>query len=624
MTDLLFAVDPIFATLAHHSREAVVLTDESGLVLYANPCASQLLGVTIEVGDSFQAKMRSAAAEPVGVSNPSPAGGEPGAPPGGGHIELANGAHAFWSIHESSAAPGSRLHRVSLTAPARPMQEPPVWDLMHQSYDRAPVGLFLADLDLNFIQLNIACVRILDSTRRELLRRGAWHYLRDHVEPDELRQVPVQGRTGRTMSVEAPISTTAGATRWTTWTFWQVCDAGGQPAYFAGLIEDTTDRRAQTVLAREENERLSTLATMDQKTGLYNYAFMQQFLSRRLAEARRTGQCLSVLMLDIDRFRRINAIHGHDSGDLALLAMSGLLREALREEDVACRFGGEEFALVLAGADGDSALRVAERIRHRLSQLRPIPGRRSPITCSVGLASFPEHASTAASLIKAADMALFDAKRGGRNRVAVYSVRRPVHDLPQVDEIEKTLRGATPEAVQALITAIDLRDRYTGAHCQRVRQIALRIADRLEMSSAEVDLIDAAAPLLDVGKIALPDSILVNPGCLSPSEWEMVRRHPEWGEQLLRGTSLAEEAVEVVRWHHERLDGSGYPDGLTADEQPPVLRLIHVADVAAALRDDRPHRAAWTMREVHSYLQDAAGSILDTRMISAYRDCFPV
>jgi HD-GYP domain-containing protein (c-di-GMP phosphodiesterase class II) len=313
----------------------------------------------------------------------------------------------------------------------------------------------------------------------------------------------------------------------------------------------------------------------------------------------------------------VNASFGHDAGDRALRAVAECLRRSLREGDLACRYGGEEFIVILSGtaAEGQAA---AERIRRRVADLPPVAAGAGTITCSIGVAGFPDHASTADSLLKAADEALLSAKHAGRDRVCLFQPGPWELGPDQIERLGSGLQGAGQDAIRALITAIDLRDRFTAAHCQRVGRLAVSLGETLGCSLDELEVLRAGAPLIDVGKIGLPDYLLAKAGRLTRPEWELMRQHPIWGEQLVKCSSLPRDALQVVRWHHERLDGSGYPDGLTAARLPLVVRIAAVADVATALREDRPHREAWPRARVLQYLRRTAGKRFDADVVEAF------
>jgi diguanylate cyclase (GGDEF)-like protein len=169
-------------------------------------------------------------------------------------------------------------------------------------------------------------------------------------------------------------------------------------------------------------ESMARLATFDPLTGVANHRAMQEFLSARVSEAERMGGRVGVIMLDVDEFRRFNEDEGHDAGDRILNLVAGAMRAASRDYDFVARYGGEEFTIVCPGADLAMCQRVAERVRQEVEAIDYVSrtGRRVGVTASLGCASFPETAGEPAGLLKAADIALYEAKRAGRNRVAAY------------------------------------------------------------------------------------------------------------------------------------------------------------------------------------------------------------
>jgi diguanylate cyclase (GGDEF)-like protein len=178
--------------------------------------------------------------------------------------------------------------------------------------------------------------------------------------------------------------------------------------------------------AMEQLERLLTelreQAVTDPLTGLYNRRYLWEFLRREWIRAKRKEDTLAVIMIDLDHFKRINDAHGHEAGDFVLTAIAGLLRNRIRSSDIVCRYGGEEFALVLPEASMENARLRAEDIRLAIKELdlnhQGVPLGR--ITASLGIAIFPDHVADPDALMHAADAALYDAKNGGRDR-AVFS-----------------------------------------------------------------------------------------------------------------------------------------------------------------------------------------------------------
>ena len=180
------------------------------------------------------------------------------------------------------------------------------------------------------------------------------------------------------------------------------------------------------------------------------------------------------------------------------------------------------------------------------------------------------------------------------------------------------LAAAHEETVNALVSALDLREHHTGMHSQRVREYTLLLADQLGVSEQTRRDIAYGALLHDVGKIAVPDHILRKPGRLTDDEWTAVRKHPEAGYRILRRVPFLRNAADIVRAHHERLDGSGYPRGLEGGQIPLGARLFAVADVYDALTSDRPYHAAISYEQAAAVIMDGMGSHFAPTAVAAF------
>jgi len=196
----------------------------------------------------------------------------------------------------------------------------------------------------------------------------------------------------------------------------------------------------------------------------------------------------------------------------------------------------------------------------------------------------------------------------------------------QNDELEARVRERTRELEEAqreilerLARAAEFRDDDTGQHAQRVGELAARIGRRLGLPESEVDLIRLAAPLHDLGKIGLPDSILLKPGRLSSAEFEGGKAHPTIGARILSGSRFAVlKLAEEIAWtHHERWDGTGYPRGLKGEEIPLAGRIVAAADIFDALTHERPYKPAWSVEDALAELERLAGTHLDPRVVEA-------
>jgi ribonuclease P protein subunit RPR2 len=180
------------------------------------------------------------------------------------------------------------------------------------------------------------------------------------------------------------------------------------------------------------------------------------------------------------------------------------------------------------------------------------------------------------------------------------------------------LAGSYAATVRALTNAVEARDAYTGKHAERVAAYGIEIARALGIPRPEAPEFEFGFLLHDIGKLAVPDAILYKPGELTQEERAVMATHPEFGAQILSGIEFLSEAARVVRNHHERWDGTGYPDGLAGDEIPLAARVFAVADVLDALTTDRPYRPASPVSEAREMICAQAGTHFDPRVVAAF------
>ena len=649
--------------------------------------------------------------------------------------------------------------------------------------------------------------------------------------------------------------------------------------------------------------RLQEEARVDPKTGLYNARHFGRVFGDELARSIRYGHPLSVLMIDLDLLREINNTYGHLAGDAILCAVADVFRSQLRHYDVAARFGGEEFSILLPETPVEKALEIAERIRRAVA-VRSVDVSTSsePIhaTVSIGVASFPSDGSDQNSLIHQSDLAVYRAKLQGRNRVqaasaeaavlapslaghlevaaqiaeheertapasergprpraaqnpyflslsprlatlvalistagialgvaaalfshgnidwrgivavtvlvgvgqalaiqvddgsisvsavgtiagvALFDVRvalllafttsvvewsarrsalhqvlfnigglslaglaaggvfalgrdistrqiafdvagitaggvfflvntgllaialalegdedwlaawrerftwlvpyylvyglvgaliavayhaigseallvfalpllimrktqedylghaqKSAHKLRQaaetiqkqnlsLEQANRLLRERSTAAMESLSATVDARDSYTAGHSRRVQQLALAIGREIGFSQAELNILGQAALFHDIGKLAVPDSVLLKPSELNDYEWELMRRHADEGARIIERLGFLADAVPAIRHHHEHFDGSGYPDGLAGEEIPLGARIIHVADALDSMLTTRTYRSARQVKQALAELRDNAGEQFCPRCVSALESILPV
>lgn len=208
--------------------------------------------------------------------------------------------------------------------------------------------------------------------------------------------------------------------------------------------------------------------------------------------------------------------------------------------------------------------------------------------------------------------------RGSQKRLANYAA-----DLERdVAKATADILDREREMIMRLARAAEFRDPETGAHIQRMSHYSRLIAAQLGLSQEEQETILRAAPMHDVGKIAIPDHILLKPGRLDEEELVIMKRHAQYGYEILRGSAsaLLDVAATIARSHHEKYDGSGYPQGLRGEDIPLHGRIVAVADVFDALTTERPYKAAWELERALGFLRDGMGSHFDPKCVQAFLD----
>ncbi len=544
--------------------------------------------------------------------------------------------------------------------------------------------------------------------------------------------------------------------------------------------------QAEVLLHRhQDREILARLATTDPLTGLYNRRHFDEELSRELTRAVRGRHPVSLLMADIDHFKQYNDRYSHLAGDQALREIAAIIRQETRRGDTACRYGGEELAVILPETDELGALTFARRIIEAVERHR-FPGtegeRDVGLTISIGAATAPTDARNRKGLVQAADLALYRAKALGRNRVVqaaevgpdgalttaaapaidydlvvravnsfanfshlldlltrmameavgagrasllvldrdrgelrirsthgqtlppsvlstfrvrlgdgvagVVAERRRAFATADVFRLAEELPGLRPNgaadytsasclaaplladgqllgtlhlankqrggvfgegdlaavlpladtiadfllqglgferqqrdfielATTAIAVMVDGRIPLFRGHGQRVADLAVALARELCLPEPQAARLRVAARLHDIGRLAISADLFLKPGPLTEAEARVARNHTRLGAKILEAVPGLEAERSMILHHHERLDGSGYPDGLIGAEIPLTTRILSVADVYDAMTAPRPYRPARSAAEALAELRRGAGTQFDYRVVAA-------
>ncbi len=373
---------------------------------------------------------------------------------------------------------------------------------------------------------------------------------------------------------------------------------------FGGLL--ATLRRRLSSAWRREIQTLAELATTDALTGLGNHRIFHDDLTRVVAELGRGTSPVSLVLLDLDALKIVNDTLGHQTGDEYLKTVADAMRATLHTSHGLYRIGGDEFALILARESAWEASELVQRLRFTLAAIeRPIA-----VSVSAGIVAADEYRHQDA-LVREADLALRAAKRG-QEAVVIYT--------PELDEEDRPSPGAMRAhrgtLANALALAVDAKDSYTRSHCQTVSRLCALVAGELGLSPDRVVRLRLAGLLHDVGKIGVPDAVLGKPARLDEAEYTQMQRHATLGGDIAAAADLAEES-HWIRHHHERYDGTGYPDRLEGEEIPLESRIILACDAYEAMTSNRPYRDAPGHAFAIAELQRNAGTQFDPRVVDA-------
>lgn len=363
---------------------------------------------------------------------------------------------------------------------------------------------------------------------------------------------------------------------------------------------------------RKTQQDLIELADYDQLTGLYNHRYLQEKLALSLQKSVSSSTPLSLVLIDIDQFKYYNTRCGYQKGDQLLAAIGAVLVKSLQEPSYAARYGSDEFMLVFPGKDKRELRDEIELIKKLiiLEAEAIIPSDLfQPFSISTGLASYPDDRDATLPLIRAAEDDLYRAKYSRGTDYLYQSV------LCEINALKIT--EAFP-ALQALISLINTKDRYTFGHSERVMTYALALAEKMNLPEDDLDKLRYGASLHDIGKIKIETRILNKPASLNKKERKTVEAHTIWGAQLVETLPAFKEIVPLIRSHHENFDGSGYPDGLKGEEIFLLARILRIADSFDAMTTDRPYRAALNYPETCRELKKKAGIYYDPQLIEPF------
>lgn len=495
-------------------------------------------------------------------------------------------------------------------------------------------GVVVLDEDEHIVVVNDVFAMHVGKTREELigseLSNLPWR-IQDASEPtdadlpsgttrgSQMQLADADGHITTTFSVNSsPVLDDAGQHKGVMMAFTDVTPLERNRNALISTLEDLSRSKKEIT---DQNEELRYLATRDPLTSCINRRTFFELFEQHWSNAKKEAIPLCGMMVDIDFFKPINDTYGHSTGDEVLRQTGALLNRMKRADDVVCRYGGEEFAILMPGQNLESAEAAAEAMRIQISEMQFTD---FTITASLGLSGFALGADGPQDMLDQADKCLYVAKRNGRNQVVRFDTVPAdlIIDESKISRTKPIESEASPSisyaAVTGLFTALSFRDHQTGAHSNRVSNYAALLAQRV-MGPKDAFIVEMGALLHDIGKVGVPDAILLKPGKLTNEEWEFMEKHDRIGVEIVNSSFKCKGLTDIVKYHHYRYGGIVCePQEMWGDEIPIGARILTIVDSFDAMVSDRPYRKGMPIANALAELHRCSGTQFDPELVEHF------
>ncbi len=449
-------------------------------------------------------------------------------------------------------------------------------DKFSKAFNASPSSMLITSLEGGrFIAVNDRCCQMLGYSQEEIMDcttidMGCW------VKPSErelVKQMILYKQPVRDMEIYFKIK--GGEQRLVSYSA-EAIEIDGEACLLSIVTDITESKKAQ--------EEINYLSFHDKLTGLYNRAYFEEELQRLDTERQLP---ISLIMGDVNGLKLINDALGHQEGDKLLIAVADVLNRSCRKEDIAARWGGDEFIILLPRCDSLSATRIMERVRSSCKYINDLP---IQTIISLGLASKNSLKKNMMDVIKEAEEKMY------RNKLMES-------------------RSIRSSFLNSLENTLWTRSHETKEHCKRIQETAQKIGRAINLPESEMDNLRLLSALHDIGKIAITNNILDKPQKLTPEEWEYVKKHTEVGYRIAISSPEMVPVAQAILHHHEHWDGRGYPMGLKGEDIPLISRIIAIADAQDVMVTGRPYQAAISNEEACQEIERCSGTQFDPELV---------
>lgn len=446
-------------------------------------------------------------------------------------------------------------------------------------FEKGPGLMLQLDREGNIVTVNKACLSALEYRKHELIGMS----LMTLATESQVNKRFVQLAKGHTsLPLELNLRSKSGKVLTLSMLF-HMMEIDGIASEIYAFAQNITQKK-------EYEDHIKFLSYHDKLTNLNNRTFFDEYLNRIHEDSSRK---YAIVIGDVNGLKDTNDLFGHKVGDELLKAMAEILKASCRQTDIVCRIGGDEFAMILPDADDLVAKTVCDRVRELCESHNDFL-----ITMSIALGYSSrlckDHASE--MVMKEADDKMYKNK------------------LNQ----SKSIRSSIVLSLQA---SLEEKTMETNEHAKRIQTYTLALGRKLNLDDVTMDELSLSALFHDIGKIGVPDSILLKAGALADEEWSVMKKHCEIGFNILNsGPNMGGVALSVLH-HHEQWNGTGYPKRLSGEQIPLISRLISIADAYDVMTTDRVYSRSMSSQEAIEELLRCKGTQFDPQLVDLFIEC---
>lgn len=364
----------------------------------------------------------------------------------------------------------------------------------------------------------------------------------------------------------------------------------GGPVYIDGQITGGYSIYSDITNRKQAEKELKYISRHDKLTDMYNRTYFEEQLM--YLEGRNDKYPITIVSIDVDGLKLINDTMGHVVGDKLLITCAKILKQCIHSNDILARVGGDEFIVIMPNTERKTGEEMLKRIQTTAARYN-IDNPQLPISISMGMATTVDKS------------------------ISVKEVYRNADDLMYNSKLHKGA-SAKSHIISTLMTTLGERDYITEGHGRRLSDLSLKMGEVKGLSSSQLDNLKLLAQVHDLGKVGIPDKILLKKGALNEKEWEIMRQHSEKGFRIAVSSPELSGIADLILKHHERWDGKGYPLGISDEEIPIECRILSIVDAYDAMTSDRPYSKARSVEEAINEIKRCAGTQFDPELVDLF------